>query len=130
MNKKYQTLLTEGWELSSSALADLGLEDAKRLQVKTYLRAAILARIGALGITQNGAARRAGVPQPKISKLMSDSAHRGFSSDKLMDVATKLGLDINIQIRPSRSSTGRVIISGAAKSLPRKPKNLKGAKVP
>jgi len=113
VNKKYLALLDEGWERGTNAFADLGLDDAERLQAKAYLRAAILAQIESLAITQLEAARRVGVPQPKMSHLMNDVASQGFSSDKLMDVATKLGLDIEIQVRPSRSKTGRVIVAAA-----------------
>jgi len=42
---------------------------------------------------------------------MADTAPRGFSSDKLMEFATKLGLDVRIQVRPSRSELGKVIIA-------------------
>ena len=110
VNKKYLKLLDEGWEISANTFAALGLENAERLQAKAYLRAAILARIATLEITQVEAARRVGVPQPKMSALMADTAPRGFSSDKLMEFATKLGLDVRIQVRPSRSVIGKVII--------------------
>jgi predicted XRE-type DNA-binding protein len=113
MNKKYLALLDEGWEHTASAFDGLGLEDAEGLQAKAYLRAAILSRIATLAITQREAARRIGVPQPKISNLMSDTAQRGFSSDKLMEFATKLGLDIKIQVTPSGSDVGRVTVTGA-----------------
>jgi predicted XRE-type DNA-binding protein len=114
MNKKYLKLLAEGWTVGSSALAALGLENVERLQAKAYLRAAILSRIAELEITQVEAARRIGVPQPKMSFLMADSTPRGFSSDKLMEFATKLGLDVKIQVQPARSRLGKVMVSGGA----------------
>jgi predicted XRE-type DNA-binding protein len=113
MNKKYLALLDEGWEHGTSPFDGMALGDAARLQAKAYLRAAILSRIAALAITQREAARRIGVPQPKISNLMSDTAHKSFSSDKLMEFATKLGLDIKIQVAPSRSDVGRVMVAGS-----------------
>jgi hypothetical protein len=45
---------------------------------------------------------------------MSDTAKKGFSSDKLMEFATRLGLDIKIQVTASRSDVGRVTVTGAA----------------
>jgi len=78
--------------------------------LKAYLRAAILARIAALDITQVEAARRLGVPQPKLSNLMTDAVPRGFSSDKLMDYATKLGLDVRISVAPSHGERGRLTL--------------------
>lgn len=112
MNKKYLALLEEGWEHSSTAFAGLDLEDAEGLQAKAYLRASILSQIATLAITQRDVAKLVGVPQPKISNLMSDTAQKSFSSDKLMEFATKLGLDIKIEVRPSRSNVGRVIVPG------------------
>ena len=116
MNKKYLELLNEGWELGSDTFADLGLENAEKLRAKAYLRAAILARIASLDISQAEAARRIGVPQPKMSNLMTDATPRGFSSDKLMEFATKLGLDVEIQVRPSRAERGNVIVGDARPS--------------
>jgi predicted XRE-type DNA-binding protein len=113
VKKKYLALLDEGWERGSHTFAELGLENAEKLQAKAYLRAAVLARIAALEITQSEAARRIGIPQPKLSNLMADAAPRGFSSDKLMEFALKLGLDIEIRVRPSRSQRGKVIVGGS-----------------
>ncbi len=112
MNKKYLKLLNEGWKRgSSNTFADLKLEDAARLQARAYLRAAVLSRLNALAMTQVEAAHRVGVPQPKISKLMNDESAAGFSSDKLIDFATKLGLDVEICVKESRSKRGKVIMT-------------------
>lgn len=123
MNKKYLKLVDEGWEVGSNTFADLGLGDPEKLQAKAYLRAAILSRIAALRITQSEAARRIGVPQPKLSNLMTDTTPRGFSSDKLMEFANKLGLDVKIQVRPARSKLGRVIVAEAAQRAQRRLKS-------
>jgi predicted XRE-type DNA-binding protein len=130
VNKKYSKLQSEGWESgSSNTFADIGLENAEKLQAKAYLRAAILGRIAALQISQIEAARRIGVPQPKLSYLMADTAPRGFSSDKLIEFATKLGLDIKIQVRPSRSGRGKLTVDGTSGTPPRsRPHRRKAAK--
>jgi predicted XRE-type DNA-binding protein len=122
MNKKYLKLLDEGWEISSNTFAALGLENSERLQAKAYLRAAILAQIAALEITQVEAARRVGVTQPKMSTLMADTAPRGFSSDKLMEFATKLGLDVTIRVQPSRSELGKVMVAEGIHPIVRRDK--------
>jgi predicted XRE-type DNA-binding protein len=127
VNKKYLKLADEGWELGSNTFADLGLEHPEKLQAKAYLRAAILSRIAVLDITQVEAARRIGVPQPKMSKLMTDTTPRGFSSDKLMEFANKLGLDVEIQVRPARSQFGKVIVADTARRRARRAKP-RGAK--
>src|ERR1700730_1421288 len=122
MNKKYLKLVDEGWELGTNTFADLGLENPEKLQAKAYLRAAILSRIVALEITQVEAARRIGIPQPKLSNLMTDTTPRGFSSDKLMEFATKLGLDVEIQVKPARSQFGKVLVAGAGPHKARRAK--------
>ncbi|MBV8368566.1 MAG: XRE family transcriptional regulator [Candidatus Eremiobacteraeota bacterium] len=134
MDKKWLKLLEEGCELGSgNTFADLGLPHADRLQAKAYLRAAILARLRALKLTQVSAAARVGIPQPKISKLINDPESPGFTSDKLFDVATKLGLDVEIRIRVSPSRYGRIVVAPplrrrkAAPKLSRSPKRAPAA---
>lgn len=123
MNKKYLQLLNEGWEQgSSNTFADLGLENAEELHSKAYLRAAILARIAELKITQVEAARRIGIPQPKMSILMKDTATKGFSSDKLMIFATKLGLNVEIRVSAARSGAGKIIMKEGPKARARSSK--------
>lgn len=117
MNKKYLQLLDEGWEKgSANTFADLGLENAEELHAKAYLRAAILARIADLKLTQLEAARRIGIHQPKMSNLMKDTATKGFSSDKLMDFATKLGLNVELRVSKARSGAGKIITTGRPKA--------------
>lgn len=112
MDRKFRKLVDEGWEIGgTNTFADLGVANAETLQLKAYLRAAILSRIAALAITQVEAARRLGVPQPKLSNLMTNAVPRGFSSDKLMDYATKLGLDVRVSIAPSHGERGKVTVS-------------------
>ncbi len=120
--RKFGKLLEEGWQAgSSNTFADLGLKNAGELQAKAYLRALIFARIRELGLSQVQAARRTHLPQPKISRLMNETSARGFSSDKLMEIATKLGLDIQIRVKESKSTNGRVIVE-ADTSAPSAPK--------
>ncbi len=54
---------------------------------------------------------------------MADAAPRGFSSDKLMEFALKLGLDVEVRVRPSRSQLGKVIVGrpGTRKATQSKP---------
>ena len=105
--EKYAKLLEEGWEAGSgNVFADLGLPDADELQAKAYLRAAILARIEALGISQTEAARRTQLTQPKISNLLRGTSPVGFSSDKLMEIARKLGLDVELRVNAAHAVPG------------------------
>jgi predicted XRE-type DNA-binding protein len=112
MNKKYAKLLANGWEAGSeNTFADLDLKPASELKAKAYLRARIIARIESLHISQSDIARKTHLTQPKVSKLMSDTSSRGFSSDKLMEIATRLGLDIEIRVRESTEENGNIVVS-------------------
>jgi predicted XRE-type DNA-binding protein len=60
-----------------------------------------------LGLTQEEAGRRMGIPQPKVSGLMrGDFAN--LSERKLMDCLNRLGYDIEIKLVPSSLSVGQL----------------------
>ena len=75
---------------SGNVFADLGLHDADKLKIKSGLVIEITRAIRKLGLTQEEAGRRMGIPQPKVSAMM-----RGDFSDlserKLMDCLNRLG---------------------------------------
>jgi predicted XRE-type DNA-binding protein len=110
--KKFRKLLADGWELGSdNAFADLGLEDAAEMKARTYLRAMIIARVENLRLTQSDVSRRTELTQPKVSKLISDATAAGFSSDKLMKIATQLGLDVEIRVSDAQGENGKVTVA-------------------
>ncbi|HMU31082.1 MAG TPA: helix-turn-helix transcriptional regulator [Nitrospira sp.] len=75
---------------SGNVFADLGLHDADKLKIKSGLVIEITRAIRKLGLTQEEAGRRMGIPQPKVSAML-----RGDFSDlserKLMDCLNRLG---------------------------------------
>lgn len=75
---------------SGHVFADLGLPDAEKLKIKSGLVIEITRAIRKLGLTQEEAGRRMGIPQPKVSAML-----RGDFSDlserKLMDCLNRLG---------------------------------------
>lgn len=103
----------EGIEIEASSgnvFADLDLPHAEELKIKSGLVFEITRAIRRLGLTQQEAGRRMGIPQPKVSGLMrGDFAN--FSERKLMDCLTRLGYDIEIQVRPVAESTGRLSLA-------------------
>jgi predicted XRE-type DNA-binding protein len=112
VKEKFAKLLANGWELGSeNTFADLGIELASQMKARTYLRAMIMARIDSLHLSQAEIARRTKLTQPKVSKLMSDTSTNGFSSDKLMQIATKLGLDVEIHVKTAETENGDVVIA-------------------
>jgi predicted XRE-type DNA-binding protein len=105
----------EGIELrrsSGNVYADLGLPDAQELKIKTGLVIEIRKAIHRLGLTQQEAARRMGVTQPKVSGMMRGDLSN-LSERKLMDCLTRLGYDIEISVRPTRAAVGHLILAAA-----------------
>ncbi len=88
---------------SKNVLADLGIEDAEELSTKMGLAVEIVRIIRERGLRQAEAARRLGLPQPKVSALMNYRLG-GFSAEKLMRFLTALGRDVDIRITKKPSS--------------------------
>jgi len=98
------------FEGSGNVFADLNLEDAQELQVKSGLTRQIFNRIKELKLTQTRAASLLGVAQPDISKLMN-CRYTGFSIERLMHLLNNLSVDVDITLRPrSKSSKSPGII--------------------
>ena len=97
---------------SGNVYADLGLPDSEKLKIKTGLVIEIRKGIRSLGLTQQEAAGRMGITQPKVSDMMrGDFAN--LSERKLMDCLTRLGFDIEINVRPSKSNVGHLMLATA-----------------
>lgn len=77
----------------SSVFYDLGFEEAEArvLEMRADLMAALRDRIEKKGWTQIEAAEELGITQPRISALMK-GAWRDFSADMLLLLAARLGL--------------------------------------
>jgi predicted XRE-type DNA-binding protein len=97
---------------SGNVFADLGLPDAEKLKIKTGLVVEIRKAMRALGLTQQEAARRMGVPQPKVSGMMRGD-FTNLSERKLMDCLNRLGYDIEIQVRPTANPVGHLTLAVA-----------------
>jgi predicted XRE-type DNA-binding protein len=91
--------ITQG---SENIFADLQLEDAADLRTKAELTREIYRRIKAFGWTQVDAAKRLGVRQPDVSKLMN-ARFTGFSVERLISLLTALNVDVEIVLRPRAS---------------------------
>src|SRR4051794_38904732 len=83
---------------SGNVFADLGYADAEERQTKLRLAHALNALIAQRRLTQDGAARRLGIGQPKVSALKNYKLE-GFSVERLMTFLTALDRDIDIVIR-------------------------------
>ena len=97
---------------SGNMYADLGLPGAEKLKIKTGLVIEIRKAMRKLGLTQQQAAKRMGITQPKVSDMMSGD-FTNLSERKLMDCLTRLGYDIEISVRPAKSEYGQLILAAA-----------------
>jgi predicted XRE-type DNA-binding protein len=83
---------------SGNVFADLGLPDAEKLKINTGLVVEIREAMRALGLTQQAAALRMGIPQPKVSGMMRGD-FTNLSERKLMDCLNRLGYYIDTQVK-------------------------------
>lgn len=107
--------IIEGVEVqrsSGNVFADLGLPDAEKLKIKTGLVVEIRKAMRALGLTQQAAAKRMGIPQPKVSGMMHGD-FTNLSERKLMDCLNRLGYDIEIKVRPAAEPIGHLTLATA-----------------
>ena len=95
---------------SGNVFADLGLPDAEKLKIKTGLVIEIRKAIATLGLTQQAAAKRMGITQPKVSDMMRGD-FSNLSERKLMDCLTRLGYDIEIKVRPAKAEMGHLMLA-------------------
>jgi predicted XRE-type DNA-binding protein len=95
---------------SGNVFADLGLPDAEKLKIKTGLVIEIRKAMRRLELTQQAAAKRMGVSQPKISDMMrGDFAN--ISERKLMDCLNRLGYDIEIKVKSTTEPVGHLTLA-------------------
>ena len=102
--------LVDGIEVqrsSGNVYADLGLPDAERLKIKTGLVVEIRKAMRRLGLTQQEAAIRMGITQPKVSDMMRGD-FSNLSERKLMDCLNRLGYDIEIKVKPASAAVGHL----------------------
>ncbi|WP_297501410.1 helix-turn-helix domain-containing protein [Ferrovum sp.] len=95
---------------SDNVFADLGLPDAEKLKIKTGLVVEIRKAIRAIGLNQQEAAKRMGLPQPKVSGMMHGD-FSNLSERKLMDCLNRLGYDIEIKVRPASEPVGHLTLA-------------------
>ena len=97
---------------SGNVYADLGLPDAEKLKIKTGLVIEIRKAMRRLGLTQQAAAKRMGISQPKVSDMMRGDFSNLFER-KLMDCLNRLGYDIEIKLKPAAKPVGHLVLAVA-----------------
>ena len=94
---------------SGNVFADLGLPDAEKLKVKSGLVVEIVKAVRRLDLTQEEAAQRMGLTQPKISALLRGD-FTNFSERKLMDCLNRIGYDVEIRVKRANRRAGRLTL--------------------
>jgi predicted XRE-type DNA-binding protein len=102
----------EGEMSSGNVFADLDLPDAEKLKIKSGLVIEITKAVRNLGLSQEEAGRRMGLPQPKLSGLFRGD-FSNVSERKLMDCLNRLGYDIEIKVKPSTEPVGHLLLAVA-----------------
>jgi len=97
---------------SGNVYADLALPDAEKLKLKSDLVIEIRKAMRRLGLTQQAAATRMGISQPKVSDMMRGDFCR-LSERKLMDCIKRLGYDIEIKVKPVSRPVGHLVLAVA-----------------
>ncbi len=95
---------------SGNVFADLGLPDADKLKIKSGLVIEIRKAMRQQGLTQQAAAKRMGITQPKVSDMMRGD-FSNLSERKLMDCLNRLGYDIEIKVRPASDPVGHLMLA-------------------
>jgi predicted XRE-type DNA-binding protein len=101
------------YEVSSgNVYADLGFADSAEMLTKARIVAQIGRIIHAQRLTQAEAGELLSIDQPKVSALLRGH-FRGYSQERLISFLTKLGMDVEIVVRPKakkRHAVGSVSV--------------------
>ena len=95
MKKDRNTDIVRG---TSNVFADLGYANAETHLLKAKLVSQIQGVINAQKLTQVAAAKRMGLSQPDVSRLLKGQ-FRDVSVERLIRLLTRLGCDVDITIR-------------------------------
>lgn len=101
---------------SGNVYADLGLKNPDEHALKAELVRQIAAVIKDQDLTQTAAARRLGIAQPDVSKLLRGH-FRQFSVERLMRFLVALGQDVEIVVRPvsaTRTKSAHLTVTARA----------------
>jgi len=90
-------------ESTGNVFADIGLEDAEKMEVKARLAFKISEIIKHRHMTQIQASEVLGMPQPKLSGMLRGQ-FRGISETKMLECLNRLGRDVQIVVKKARRS--------------------------
>jgi predicted XRE-type DNA-binding protein len=91
---------------SGNVYADLGIKSPQEHALKAELVRQIAAALKDQELTQTEAAKRLGVAQPDVSKMLKGH-FRQFSVERLMRFLVALGQDVEIVVRPAAAARAK-----------------------
>jgi predicted XRE-type DNA-binding protein len=91
---------------SGNVYADLGLKDPEEQALKADLIRRIAAILQDEGMTQANAARRLGIAQPDVSRMLNGHFQQ-FSVERLMRFLMALGQNVEIIVSPATPARSR-----------------------
>lgn len=97
---------------SGNVYSDLGFADADEMLAKARIVSRLGSIIHARKLTQSEAGELLGIDQPKVSALLRGH-FKGYSQERLLGFLTKLGMDVEIVVRPKarkRQAEGSVSV--------------------
>ena len=97
-------------ESSGNVFADLGLPNPEERLAKAQLVRLIRRRIEELGLTQVEAAKRMGLKQSTVSRVVRGMVE-GLSLYRLIRCLNRLGYDVRIQVEPAVGERGEVSVA-------------------
>jgi predicted XRE-type DNA-binding protein len=101
------------YEVSTgNVYADLDFPDAGEMLAKARIVSQVARIIQTRRLTQAQAGELLGIDQPKVSALLRGH-FRGYSQERLIGFLTKLGMDVEIVVRPKtkkRRTAGSVSV--------------------
>ncbi len=93
-----------------SAFHALGLENADDLVLRAHLIRKVGDIIKAKKLSQAAIGKKIGMDQPRVSALIAGKISK-FSTDRLVNVLTILGQDVEMRVRPARKEHGELLIA-------------------
>ena len=104
MNMPKRARVEEG---SGNVFADIGIPNPEEALAKAEIARRINRMLADRRLSQVEAGRILGIPQPRVSDLARGRLGK-FSLEKLIDFAKRLGNDVEIRMKPSRTPRLRV----------------------
>lgn len=104
---------TEIQSVGDNVFAAIDVPDAEGMKLKAGIVVELRRLIEAHGLTQVAAAKRIGIGQADLSKILRGS-FRGLTIDRLMRMLTAFDQDVEIVSRPRSTGKGHVTFRAEA----------------